>query len=337
MIRLILVLLISIFTSQLYSQIIITPVNTNLFKTSMRGLYSVDENITWASGTDGVIMKTINNNDWETFRNSKFNHLDFRDIHALNNNEAIIMSSGDGCEIYKTNNDGENWVKVYENKEKGIFFDGMDFWDNKNGIAMSDPINEELYIIETKDGGETWQKLKVINLPKTLKGEACFAASGTGINCVGDSTVYIGTGGSEQTRVFISHNRGLSWITVNTPMRKGEASGIYSLTFIDEINGVAVGGNYLDSNTTLGNCAITSDGGKTWVLPQTPPEGYKSCVTANKKGILIACGRTGVDVSYDRGNNWKHISNEGYYSCVLNKNSGWLVGRKGKMAKISLK
>ena len=319
----------------LFSQII-TPITSNFFKTSMRGLYNVDENIIWASGTGGVVMKTMNNKDWETFFNPKFQLLDFRDIHAFNENEAIIMSSGDGCEIYKTKDGGKTWLKVYENKEKGIFFDGMDFWDNKNGIAMSDPINEELYMIETKDGGETWQKV-TSNIPKTLKGEACFAASGTSIKCVGDSTVYIGTGGGEQSRVFMSFNRGKSWQVVNTPMRNGEASGIYALTFIDDKNGVAVGGNYIDSLSSVGNCIITSDGGKSWRKPKKSPKGYQSCVATNKNGTLIACGSLGIDISYDKGNNWKHISNDAYHSCVLNNNKGWLVGKNGKMANITIK
>ena len=247
------------------------------------------------------------------------------------------MSSGDGCEIYKTNDAQKTWRLVYKNNDEGIFFDGMDFWNDKHGIAFSDPVNNHLYIIETNDGGDSWQKLNSITLPKTLKSEAGFAASGTGIICVGDSTVYIGTGGGEVSRVFISHDRGINWKVVNTPMMTGEASGIYSMVFLDKNNGVAVGGNYLDSLNTKGNCVITSDGGLTWNLPLTPPTGYRSCVAYNKKGLLICTGRNGIDVSYDKGNNWKHISDDAYYSCVINGSMGFLTGRNGKMAKIVIK
>ena len=333
----IIVLTCCLFVSfHVFCQITITPIQSNFFKTSMRGLCSVDENITWASGTGGVIMKTTNNKDWETFYNPKFQSLDFRDIYAFNENEAIIMSAGDGCEIYKTKDGGNTWVKVYENKEKGIFFDGMDFWDTKNGIAVSDPINDELYMIETKDGGETWQKI-TSNIPKVLNGEACFAASGTSINCLGDSTVFIGTGGGNQARIFMSFNRGKNWQVINTLMRNGAASGIYSLAFNDKKNGVAVGGNYLDSLNSIGNCIITSDGGKSWKKPKNFPNGYLSCVTANKKGTFIACGSAGIAISYDKGTNWKHISNDEFNSCVLNNNQGWLVGKNGKMTSISIK
>ena len=302
------------------------------YKTSMRGLFNVDQNISWASGTNGYVFRGINGN-WRAISDTTKLDLDFRDVHSFSDLETIIMSSGDGCEIYKTIDGAESWNLVYENKQEGIFFDGMDFWDNQNGIAFSDPINNQIFIITTNNGGDSWGKLEALDLPQTLEREAGFAASGTGIVCVGDSAVYIGTGGGEVSRVFKSTNRGLNWKVIETPMMNGEASGIYSMTFMDEFNGVAVGGNYLDSVNSNGNCAITSDGGETWRLSKVPPTGYRSCVAHNGKGVLIATGRNGVDVSYDKGNTWKHVSDDAYYSCVLNGNSGWLSGNN-KMAKI---
>jgi len=312
-------------------KVTVTPY-TFSYDSSMRGLFNVDDNVSWASGTNGYTFISINN-EWKGIQDTSWSSLDFRDIHSFSDKEAIIMSSGDGCKMYKTSDGAESWNLVYENNSEGIFFDGMGFWNDKNGIAFSDPIDNQLFIITTNDAGDSWQKLVSVNLPNTLKGEAGFAASGTGIVCVGDSSVYIGTGGGEASRVFTSHNRGKSWKAIETPMMNGEASGIYSMTFMDELNGVAVGGNYLDSANTKGNCVITSDGGLTWELPKTPPTGYRSGVAHNGKGVLIATGRNGIDVSYDKGNNWKHISDGAYYSVVLNGNSGWLSGRD-KMAKI---
>ena len=303
----------------------------------MRGLYSVNEKITWASGSGGVFMKTTDGNNWASDTISGCTKLDFRDIHAFDEKTAIVMSSGDGCFIYRTEDGGENWKKVYENMDKGIFFDGMDFWNTENGIAYSDPINGKLFIIQTKDGGKTWNLLRSRYLPNTLKGEAGFAASGTGVVCKGDSTVWIATGGGEISRIFKSTNRGETWKTYNTPMRSGEGNGIYAMSFIDERNGIIVGGNYLDSTNTKGSCAITSDGGETWRLITTNgPRGYRSCVCSNGQ-FVISTGRTGIDVSSDKGSYWMPLFNEGYYSCVLNGKTGWLTGRKGKLAKISVK
>ena len=299
----------------------------------MRGLFMVDENIAWSSGTDGVIRYTGNGKDWVVYKDSLFEGLDFRDIHAFNELEAIIMSSGDGCKIYKTTDQCKSWELVYENNTEGIFFDGMDFWDEKNGIAFSDPIDNQLYIIITNDGGSTWKEISNISMPSTLKGEAGFAASGTGITCVGDSTVFIGTGGGAISRIYKSTNRGKTWTTTNTNIRAGEASGIYSMVFVNNNRGVAIGGNYIDSTSTKGNCVITINGGQTWITPESLPTGYRSCVAYNGDGVLISTGRTGVDVSFDNGYNWSHISDDAYYSCVINGKNGWLSG-KNKLARI---
>ncbi|MDF1672907.1 MAG: hypothetical protein P1U41_05355 [Vicingaceae bacterium] len=299
----------------------------------MRGLFMVDDDVAWASGTKGIIRYSGNGKDWVAYKDTLFKDLDFRDIHAFSEKEAIIMSSGNGCKIYKTKDQCESWQIVYENTAEGIFFDGMDFWDDKNGIAFSDPINNQLFIITTQDGGDTWQKLSNSSIPSTLNGEAGFAASGTGITCVGDSTVFIGTGGGAISRIFKSTNRGKTWSVTNTNMRAGEASGIYSMLFVNNHRGIAIGGNYLDSTNINGNCIVTINGGQTWVASQKPPLGYKSCVADNGDGILISTGRTGVDVSSDNGYTWKHVSDDAYYSCVIKGKKGWLSG-KNKMAQI---
>jgi len=317
-------------------QLLLDTIYVNEEKTSTRGLFQVNDKVVWVSGTGGVILKTNNGKKWELNEIPKLKALDFRDIHAFNKKEAIIMSSGDGCEFYKTYDGGKKWEKVYENKTEGIFFDGMDFWNEQDGIAFSDPIEGKIYLIETIDSGNSWHKVSSNYLPSTLQGEAGFAASGTGIVCVGDSVVFIGTGGGEKIRVFRSKNRGKTWQVFNTPLRGGEGNGIYSMAFKDEKNGVIIGGNYLDSTYSEAICATTKDGGITWQLASKPPDGYRSCITYSREGVYISCGRTGIDISKD-GDSWHSISNDGYYSCVATKKKVWFVGRQGKMAEIDFR
>ena len=318
-----------------FSQIQIDRVEVDNFQSSLRGLYFVNDSVAWASGSGGVYMKTTNYEDWLADTIPGCSSLDFRDVHAFDGERAIVMSSGEGCLMYRTEDGGENWSKVYENLEKEIFFDGMDFWDDKSGIAYSDPVEGKLFIIRTTDGGKSWKPLN--SSPNTLKGEAGFAASGTGVVCKGDSTIWIATGGGDKARVFKSINRGNSWETYNTPMRGGEGNGIYSMAFFDEWNGIIVGGNYLDSLNTKGSCAVTSDGGETWkLIAVNGPRGYRSCVAVNNN-FAIAVGRTGIDITSDKGYYWMPLLNEGYYSCVLKDGTGWLTGRKGKLAKVTIK
>ena len=318
-----------------FCQIQIDRVEVDNFQSSMRGLYFVNDSVAWASGSGGVYMKTINDEDWLADTIPGCSYLDFRDVHAFDHKTAMVMSSGEGCLIYRTEDGGENWSKVYENLDKDFFFDGMDFWDEKCGIAYSDPIKGKLFIIRTTDGGKSWKPLN--SSPNTLEGEAGFAASGTGIVCKGDSTIWIATGGGEKARVFKSVNRGKNWQSYNTPMRAGEGCGIYSMSFFDTKNGVIVGGNYLDSLNTKGSCAVTSDGGETWkLISANGPRGYRSCVAASNQ-FAISVGRTGIDITSDKGYYWMPLSNEGYYSCILKDGKGWLTGRKGKFAKVTIK
>ncbi|MCB0401800.1 MAG: oxidoreductase [Flavobacteriales bacterium] len=306
-------------------------------QSSVRGLYQWNEQVIWASGTKGVIQHLNDQKEWEHVQLEGFKDFDFRDIQVLNEKEVIIMSSGEGCAIYKTFDAAGSWRLVYINEDPSAFYDGLDFWDELNGIAFGDPVGGKWQLLRTQDGGNTWQELHPETLPGNLTGEAAFAASGTSIQCIGTSTVVIGSGGGERSRLFVSQDRGDHWEVYDTPMRSGEASGIYSLFFSDEDHGVVVGGNYLDSTSTEGNCAYTSDGGKTWQLADQPPHGYRSCVTQNQDGLLVSCGRTGVDVSHDQGKTWQLVSEAGFYAGVLGKEQGWLLGRNGKYAQITLK
>lgn len=146
----------------------------------------------------------------------------------------------------------------------------------------------------------------------------------------------IATGGDSVARIirnFLGQNE---WEFFNTPIRSGEACGIFSICEANQTI-VAVGGCYLDSTNSDGNCAVSEDWGKTWKpISQKPPRGYRSCVTASKnKILLIACGRTGIEYSLDDGYTWVPLSNDGYYTCSLADSTGWLMGKGGKLAKLS--
>jgi len=51
---------------------------------------------------------------------------------------------------------------------------------------------------------------------------------------------------------------------------------------------------------------------------------------------LITSGPTGVDYSFDGGNTWKLISNEGFHVCRIAKKGStvYLAGTNGKIGKL---
>ncbi len=130
----------------------------------------------------------------------------------------------------------------------------------------------------------------------------------------------------------------IDWQVFDTPIISAEGKGIFSMTMFDPRNGVIVGGSYMDSTNNIRNCAITENGGKTWQLvTENQPNGYRSCVAHHPiQNVLIAVGRTGSDVSLNRGKSWQSIGDEGYYACDIATKIAWAVGRGGKMAKMIL-
>ena len=53
----------------------------------------------------------------------------------------------------------------------GTFYDAMDFWDNRSGIAFGDAIDGRLLILRTFDGGEHWEELPYGQRPQALENQ----------------------------------------------------------------------------------------------------------------------------------------------------------------------
>lgn len=317
-------------------EIIITKQETTS-NASLRGLSVVDDNNAWASGANGTVLRTNNGGIlWQDVSVPNTDSVDFRDIEAFSADEAIILSAGSPGLIYKTIDGGNSWKLVYKDNRPEIFFDAMDFWDPKAGIAFSDAIDGEVVIISTNDYGESWQSLAG---PQALPGEGGFAASGTCLTTVGDSLVWIALG-TPKSRVIYSPDRGETWEAYNTPMAQDVAgAGIFSLAFSSDQYGIAVGGNYMlpaDSSRVI---SFTEDGGKTWqLLNNNGVNGYKSViVNIQDTENWLCAGPTGVNFSSDNGISWNVIDTTAYHSAELLKSGdGWLSGADGRIARIKV-
>ena len=311
-----------------------------------RGLHVVDDNVIWASGSKGTVIVTSDGGKtWRLRTVEGAEELDFRDVHGFDDGTAVIISSGDVAKVFRTTNGGRTWKLC--GKKNGAFFDALAFWDDRYGIVMSDPIEGKFWLARTKDGGETWKSVTDENRPNAEMGEAGFAASGTNVCVVGENTCYIGLGGTPEnetrtsSRVLVSRDRGKSWqFGGPVPLQRSPSAGIFSILFSDEMNGVAVGGDYLKADDSASNYAVTSDGGKTWSTPspRVPPSGYRSCVASwkNKREVkLVAVGTNGTDMSTDLGGKWVRISNKGFNSVDFSDTgrSGWGVGQNGAVAR----
>ncbi len=318
------------------------PANT-VTPASLRGLYVVNDKTVWASGAGGTVLRTTDGTHWENVSIAAAAELDFRDIHALDAETALVLSAGSPGRIYRTQDGGKSWKLVYNDPSPKIFFDGMAFWDTSHGLAFGDPIDGRLTLLITDDGGRTWKPIRGPRVPKGLAG---FAASGTSLCTAGASVAWIGTGGeygrSAERRpaiVYRTTDRGVTWKKHEAPLHSSLSSGVFSLAFAGRNTGIAVGGDYRKPENRSGNIAITRDGGRTWSVPSGRPHGYRSCVcvvTANTSNpVWIAVGPTGTDLSGDNGETWQFVDREPYHTVMASPSGrvAWASGPRGKISK----
>jgi hypothetical protein len=300
------------------------------FNSSLRGLSVVNDKVFWVSGSNGTVGRSINGGDSiQWFKVSGFEKRDFRDIEAFDAQTALIMAVDTPSFILKTKDGGKTWKKVFEDKRPGMFLDAMEFWNINSGIVVGDPVNGKIFIARTFDGGETWRGLPEANYPTAEEGEAMFASSGTNVTKLNKQEAVFVTGG-KKSRLFIRDAK------IDLPIIQGkEYTGANSIAVYDEKKIIVVGGDFTNDTSRYMNCVITKNKGKSFIVPFTPPFGYRSCVSFINKKQLITCGTTGVDVSEDSGMNWRNISTTGFHvTCKSKKGNTVFLAGKNKVAKL---
>lgn len=283
----------------------VTQAAVDSVKKGFRGLSVVDSKVIWISGQKGLVGRcTDGGTTFHWIRIEGFSKLDFRTLHAFDRKTAVVATAGTPAAILRTSDGGENWVQCYISRDSAMFFDGVGFWDTKHGLIFGDPIKGRMFLMETLDGGKTWNEIPFEDRPQLVEGEAAFAASGTTIRTLPNGHVYIATGGVK-SRLWHSRDYGHHWEVFETPILQGKPSqGIFSIAFKDTMNGVIVGGDYLQPNDTIDNCFFTKDGGHTWIRPGRAPEGYRSCVEYCSNGVVITCGSNGAEQGYCGIQDW---------------------------------
>ena len=253
---------------------------------------------------------------------------------AVKNENVFAISIGNPALLFK------NGKVVYKEIHPKVFYDSMEFWNDKEGIAVGDFTENCISIIITRDRGNTWNKLDCTVFNQIIEGEGFFAASDTNISIIGNKT-WIASGG-KNSRVYFSNDKGRTWEIFNTPVLQGESTtGIFSMDFYDQNNGYAIGGDYTKPEIDSLNKIFTVDGGKTWkTIADNMSPGYRSCIqyfpNSNGKKILVV-GYNGVDYSSDYGNTWRNLSDESYYTFRFLNDSVAFAAGKGKISKFVFK
>src|SRR5437016_2455093 len=112
-----------------------------------RGLCVVSPRCAWVSGTRGTYARTTDGGTtWSVATVPGADKLDFRDVEAFGEATAYLLSAGpgDASRIYKTTDGGKSWALQFKTADPAAFFDAVAFWDEKNGIALGDPVRGQI-------------------------------------------------------------------------------------------------------------------------------------------------------------------------------------------------
>ena len=308
------------------------------------GVSPANDSVVWVSGAGGTVAVTTDGGDhWRAMVVPGADSLQFRDVHGVDKQTAYVLSAGTGeaSRIYKTRDGGSTWDLQFVNPGPGGFFDCFDFWDTDHGIAFSDSHEGNFILIETRDGGSTWNRISPDVLPPASEGEGSFAASGTCLRAIGDSTVVVGTGAGASARLLRSDDRGATWQVFETPIQGGTpTSGISSLSFLEGERGYSFGLELSGNDGPIQNAARTDDGGRTWTVLKPPqlPDVYGGAVVPGSDGpTLVVTGPKGIDYSPDGGVQWFSLTKLDHWGLAFGSPAtGWAVGPGGRITKLTV-
>jgi photosystem II stability/assembly factor-like uncharacterized protein len=181
----------------------------------LRGIYSVDGTVAWASGIGGTVLKTIDGGaHWQkcAIPDAKKDGatLDFRGVQAWDATTVIVMSSGKGklSRLYKTTDGCSTWKFLFKNPDKDGFWDAIYFegrWDGKglgtSGWLLGDPVEGMFSIFYTYDYGKNWYRQSNKGLRVKQGTQGVFAASNSSLFAHGALVVF-GSGGTDGSFVY---------------------------------------------------------------------------------------------------------------------------------------
>lgn len=218
---------------------------------------------------------------------------------------------GAGGAIVKTINGGESWDTLPRPTLADL--NSVWFQDSYNGFVVGD----SGFIFRTGDGGQSWQRISA----GTTNGLNSILFLGKDIAFLGGNTGMIAR----------SSDGGNSW-DASYPKN---SRAIYSISFSDWANGIAVGAGSYGSR---GSISVTSDSGKTWGVPvQDAAYGLLSVYSIDSKTAVCVGQNGSILRTIDGGKSWNEMSSgtSEYLTSVffLNPASGFVSGDKGIILK----
>jgi len=308
----------------------------------LQAVAAVDDSVAWAAGHDDIWLRTLDGGEhWTVGTVPGAAGLELRDVWASGPDTAFLLTAGAGdrSRIYATTDAGASWALRFTNADSSAFFDCIDFWDARSGLAFSDAVAGRFRVLRTEDGGRSWSRIDTL-LPTAREGEGGFAASGGCLVVGAGGRGWIGTGAADSARILRTGDRGASWSWAPVPIRGGREAGVMAVAFRDSLHGLAVGGELGASDGRV-RVAVSDDGGRSWRAggsPTLPGPLYGAAwVPGAPSPTAVVVGPGGADYTIDGGESWTPLDTASYWSVgFASPRAGWMVGPGGRISRVSL-
>ncbi|MEJ5262673.1 MAG: hypothetical protein WHT45_08325, partial [Ignavibacterium sp.] len=298
----------------------------------LRQLKAVNDNVVWACGASGVVLRTIDGGTtWEVKTPTNASVTNYS-IDALDSLTAWVTGTVGGTAnfyIWKTTDGGSTWVQQYNNPNG--FSDGIRFFNANEGVCYADPDpwpSTYWEILVTTNGGNTWTRVPASNIPPADSTNGEYGAAGS-IDVVGNTVWFSAyyNGNANPTKVYKSTDKGNTWTVSGFNQQQGYAGSSY-VAFADANNGVAV---CLDGTT-----AKTTDGGATWTVTPITGAAFRYVVNVPGFNLYMAIGSSGASWYSSDGVNWTSLptgTTQTLYGVDATANYAWACGNAGTILK----
>lgn len=297
----------------------------------LRGLSPTGGKSYWASGSKGWLIRGKGERQ-DPMRIVGAEDLDFRGLHAFDDDHLLAMSAGPGAnsQLWRTKDGGETWKRIAINQDPEGFWDSIAFVDGRRGFILGDPTQGRFTVLYTANGGETWARLKDQGVPPAAPNEGAFAASNGCIAIGKRGQVAFCTGGAGKARVYLSRGGGGVFVATDAPiLADAPSKGAFAVAFGKDNALWVCGGDYKNPTAQGVNLARLRPGSVTFE-PVEAPAGYLSSVSV-RGSTVMATGLAGTIVSR-KGAPFERISPAPMNTVRLtSQTSAVLCGPKGSI------
>jgi photosystem II stability/assembly factor-like uncharacterized protein len=304
-----------LMTANLFAQT--WTAQTSPVATDLNSIWAVNDQVVWACGPSGVVLRTTNGGTSWALANTGLTGNDFYTVCAIDANNCWV-GAGDGG-LWHTTNGGTAWTFVSLSPATP-FVDVVHFFDANNGFALGDPSASQWRYYITSNGGTTWTL--GANAPASVGTEAGWNNS---YDAIDTGHIWWGT---NVTKIYKGGFRG--------PFSSGATTqpNSYGIFMNNATTGVA---SMTTSAPAVAPNNVTTDGGTTWTASSYTPAGVGFALRGiHGTGYCWMGMATGIIRSTNSGTTWTSqftSANAIYGLTFYSQGLGWACTATGKIYK----